>query len=236
MRIEPRLKYYKEGQRLTLNSVNSIIRRIEYGAGLLNGLKLIAGEGITLEGGKIKAPEPEPAVTPVGWMVSKLLVSGNANLPYEPVLLPGRPSTSSIAYRVPFGIAPYGITYNLTDIDTPDVTKRYGPGIFNPPDNPFLYPGIGGLLSGISVDKGFNLKINSNLSVNGPKIINLLHWKNFLAEYVPNYFSSIVPPNSFSGSGYKAYWSSSADAFHFFGVYVVTSGSDTEYGIGELMA
>ena len=55
MRIEPRLKYYKEGQRLTLNSVNSIIRRIEYGAGLLNGLKLIAGEGITFEGGKIKA-------------------------------------------------------------------------------------------------------------------------------------------------------------------------------------
>ena len=88
MRIEPRLKYYKEGQRLTLNSVNSIIRRIEYGAGLLNGLKLIAGEGITFEGGKIKAlkqdeypklpPGLRPPINParlgcagsIGWAVS----------------------------------------------------------------------------------------------------------------------------------------------------------------------
>lgn len=54
MRIEPRLKYYKEGQQLTLNSLNSIIRRIEYGARLASELALIAGQGITFEGGEIK--------------------------------------------------------------------------------------------------------------------------------------------------------------------------------------
>ena len=67
MRIEPRLKYYTEGQRLTLNSINSIIRRIEYGATLASELTLIAGEGITFEGGKIKAlKQDEYPPLPIG--------------------------------------------------------------------------------------------------------------------------------------------------------------------------
>jgi hypothetical protein len=67
MSIEPRLRHYKEGERLTLNSVNSIIRRIEYGAELANGLRLIAGEGITFEGGRIKAlKQDEYPALPIG--------------------------------------------------------------------------------------------------------------------------------------------------------------------------
>jgi hypothetical protein len=91
MRIEPRLKYYKEGQRLTLNSINSIIRRIEYGATLASELTLIAGQGITFEGGKIKAlkqdeypklpPGLRPPINPtrlgcggsIGWSVSDVV-------------------------------------------------------------------------------------------------------------------------------------------------------------------
>lgn len=77
MRIEPRLKHYREGEQLTLNSVNSIIRRIEYGAELANGLRLIAGEGITFEGGRIKALEQDeyPAL-PIG-----------VKLPINPIVL-----------------------------------------------------------------------------------------------------------------------------------------------------
>jgi hypothetical protein len=67
MRLEPRLKYYTERERLTLNSINSIIRRIEYGAELASGLRLIAGEGITFEGGKIKAlKQDEYPALPIG--------------------------------------------------------------------------------------------------------------------------------------------------------------------------
>lgn len=126
MRIEPRLKYYREGQRLTLNSINSIIRRIEYGARLASELTLIAGQGITFEGGKIKAlkqdeypklpPGLRPPINPVrlgcagsiGWSVSDVV--GYDKCPtIGPPCETGEPSCAGLTvsgYAVSSGVWP----------------------------------------------------------------------------------------------------------------------------------
>lgn len=251
MNIEPRLKRVAAGQRLTTNLFNSIIRRIEYAGDMIQRHSPIAGDDIFVEqqkdgrtisylqqvagGVRPQPPEAGPTVTPIGWMASRLFVSGNPNLPYAPTILPFRPGSELIAYLVPFETIPFGITWNLRDSYTADTYTRFGVGVFNPPNNPFLYP-LGGTITGISIDKGFNIKIGNILSANGPKIINIGFYKDFLPTYVPGYYPGTVPPNSFSGSGYKAYWSSGTGYFDFSGTYIISEGIDIEYGIGEIMS
>jgi hypothetical protein len=171
--ITPKIPLLKDGQILSVDVVNSIIKRTEYAGDLLKQYKLIAGNEMYVEphydgtrvsylqpvGGGGGDAEAGGDSTP-GVMASGLLVSANPDL--------GIPADNFFTY------------YDLGPL-SPFTTQLFPSGVYSA-DTDFSLA-FNGSFDGVYVGSGFNLTITSSsgqllLSINGPKIVNNVDWIN----------------------------------------------------------
>jgi hypothetical protein len=214
--ITPKIPLLKDGQILSVDVVNSIIKRTEYAGDLLKQYKLIAGNEMYVE------PHYD------GTRVSYLQPVGGGGTPEEAQgdSTPGVMASGLILSAYIGG--PYAYYDEVSGIGVS--TKLFSPGVYSA--NTDFKPAFDGSFDSVYVGSGFNLTITSSsgqllLSANGAKIVNNVFFIN----------TTRVPIGT---SIIKAYWSAvdwydSANGLA--GppqgqIFTVSRGSRTEFGVG----
>lgn len=227
--ITPKIPPLKDGQILSVDVVNSIIKRTEYAGDLLKQYKLIAGNEMYVEphydGTRVSylqpvggggTPEESTGDSTPGVMASGFLVSANLDISYPP------PLYDYLGFFAYYDFSPLPFV----------TTKLFSSGIYSA--NTDFKRAFDLTFDGVYVGSGFNLTITSStgqllLSVNGPKIVNNVNFIDYPTTQL-----------SFGTSIIKAYWSSLnwyEPANGLAGVpagqiFTVSLGRRTEFGVG----
>jgi hypothetical protein len=230
--ITPKIPLLKDGQILSVDVVNSIIKRTEYAGDLLKQYKLIAGNEMYVEphydGTRVSYLQPVGGgggeagaggdSTP-GVMASGYLVSANLGINYPPPIY---------IYKGFF------VYYDSSSLPQPPsvTTQLFPSGVYSA--NTDFKPAFDGSFDGAYVASGFNLTITSSsgqllLSVNGPKIVNNVYWINnpitqlaFGTSIIGAYWSAVdwyAPANGLAGGPAGQ-------------VLTVSRSRRTEFGVG----
>jgi hypothetical protein len=215
--ITPKIPLLKDGQILSVDVVNSIIKRTEYAGDLLKQYKLIAGNEMYVE--------PHYDGTRVSYLQPVGGGGGEADAGGDST--PGVMASGRILSAYP-NDRPF--TYYDKSPTASFSTKLFSPGVYSA--NTDFATAFDGSFDSVYVGSGFNLTITSSsgqllLSANGTKIVNNVLYINITRDPIG---TSII----------KAYWS----AVNWYDpanglaglpqgqIFTVSRGSRTEFGVG----